>query len=90
MLGIRHDWPWFCMELLAPLLSLCSSVLTSSSGWLSPQGGRNGLQELQAYIFPDRQGQEVNLLSPWFQPSPDADSPWLIQPLLSLNKCLWA
>ena len=32
----------FRMDLLAPSLRLCFFVLTSASGWLTPQGGRNG------------------------------------------------
>lgn len=78
------------MGFLAPSLSFRSSVVTSFPGWLSPHGGRNGSQQLQAHILPDQQNRMQTSLLQWCQPNPGADFPRLTRVMCpSLNKYLW-
>ena len=65
--------PRFCMDLSAPSLSLCFFVLTSASGWLSPQ-----VAEMAPAAPGSHPAWKILKLSPqWFQPHPGTHSPWL-------------
>lgn len=81
------------MELSASCLHFRSSLLTSSSGWVSSRGGGNGApgsSRLTSCLISRNRRQTS--LPQWVQAHPGADSPWLIRVTCpSLNKCpcLW-